>query len=332
MTATTTKTTMQAITRTAYGPPEVLELREVEKPMVGETELLVRVHAAAVNPVDWHELTGVPYLVRLREGIRRPKSQRLGADFAGTVEAVGPSVTRFQPGDEVFGGKHGSLAEYLVVPEDRAVVSKPAGVTFEQAAAVPIAGITALQALRDKGQLRPGQKVLVNGASGGVGTFAVQIAKALGARVTGVCSTRNVDPVRSLGADRVIDYTQEDFTRSGERYDLMLDIAGSRSESDRRRVLAREARVVLVGGKKTKWLIGALVKIMLLALASKFRSQKVVPFLAKLNREDMETLREMLEAGTLVPVIDRSYPLSEAPAALAYLGEGHARGKVVVSV
>jgi NADPH:quinone reductase-like Zn-dependent oxidoreductase len=324
--------TMKALTRTAYGLPDVVELAEIEKPAPADDEVLVRVRSASVNPVDWHELTGTPYLVRLQEGIRRPKSGRLGVDFAGTVEAVGASITRFQTGDEVFGGKHGAFAEYVVVREDRAVVAKPARLSFEQAAAVPVAAVTALQGLRDKGQLQAGQKVLVNGASGGVGTFAVQIAKALGAEVTGVCSPKNVDAVRALGADRVVDYTREDFTRDGVRYDLLLDIAGSRSWSECRRVLARDARLVVVGGPKNNRLVGPASHMVKLVLASKGRSQTVVVFLAKLNREDLEVLRELLEAGSVTPVIDRRYDLGEVPEALAYLGKGHAKGKVVIAV
>ena len=323
---------MRAIVRDTYGSPDVLELQEIDKPDVTEDELLVRVRAASVNPVDWHSLTGTPYIVHLQDGLRTPKSNRLGVDFAGQVEAVGTNVTQFRPGDEVFGARNGAFAEYVCVREDRAVVPKPANLTFEQAAAVPIAALTALQGLRDKGHLQPGQKVLINGASGGVGTFAVQIAKALGAEVTGVCSTRNVDLVRSLGADHVIDYTQEDFTRSDQRYDLMLDIAGSKSWSECRRILNPQAILVIVGGPKTNRLIGPvshLVKVRLAALRS---SQKVVFFLAKMNKADMVVLRELLEAGEVTPVIDRRYELSEIADALRYLGEGHAQAKIVVTV
>jgi NADPH:quinone reductase-like Zn-dependent oxidoreductase len=323
---------MRAIVRDTYGSPDVLELQEIDKPDVTEDELLVRVRAASVNPVDWHSLTGTPYIVHLQDGLRTPKSNRLGVDFAGQVEAVGTNVTQFRPGDEVFGGRNGAFAEYVCVREDRGVVLKPANLTFEQAAAVPVAALTALQGLRDKGHLQPGQKVLINGASGGVGTFAVQIAKALGAEVTGVCSTRNVDLVRSLGADHVIDYTQEDFTRSDQRYDLMLDIAGSKSWSECRRILNPQAILVIVGGPKTNRLIGPvshLVKVRLAALRS---SQKVVFFLAKMNKADMVVLRGLLEAGDVTPVIDRRYELSEIADALRYLGEGHAQAKIVVTV
>jgi NADPH:quinone reductase-like Zn-dependent oxidoreductase len=242
---------VKAIVHERYGgPPDVLELREVDKPVVGDDEMLVRVHATSVNPVDWHTVTGTPYLVRMMAGLLKPKSEFLGVDFAGTVEAVGKDVTQFQPGDEVFGARDGAFADYVCVREERAVVHKPAGVTFEQAAAVAVAAISALQGLRDKGQIQSGQKVLINGASGGVGTFAVQIAKSFGAEVTGVCSTRNVEIVRSIGADHVIDYTQEDFTLSEQRYDLMLDVAGNRSWSDCKRVLNEKATLVLVGGPK----------------------------------------------------------------------------------
>jgi NADPH:quinone reductase-like Zn-dependent oxidoreductase len=320
-------TTMKAFTRTEYGSPDVLELRDVEKPSPGADEVLVRVQAASVNPVDWHELTGEPYVLRLQEGLRRPKSERLGADFAGTVEVVGSSVTRFRPGDEVFGVRNGAFAEYLVVKEDRAVAPKPASMTFEQAAAVGVAALTALQGLRDKGQIRAGHNVLINGASGGVGTFAVQIAKSFGAHVTGVCSTPNVETARSLGADEVVDYMREDFTRSERRYHLVLDIAGNRSWSELKRILADEARLVVVGGpKNNRWIgpIGGMVKVRMLSMGG---SQSVVSFLAEPDRDDLETLWELLEAGSVTPVIDRRYELGELREALSYLAEGRARGK-----
>jgi len=323
---------MRAIVRDTYGSPDVLELQEIEKPDVTDDEVLVRVRAASVNPLDWHSLTGTPYLVRMEGGLRKPKSNRLGVDFAGTVEAVGKEVTQFRPGDEVFGGRSGAFAEYVCVPEDRAVVLKPANVTFEEAAAVPVAALTALQGLRDKGQLQPGQKVLINGASGGVGTFAVQIAKALGAEVTGVCNARNVDIARSIGADHVIDYTREDFTRSDRRYDLMLDVAGSRSWSECRRVLNPQATLVIVGGPKTNRLIGPLGHVVKVRLAALRSSRKVVFFIAKFNKADMVVLRELLEAGEVTPVIDRRYALSEIADALRYMGEGHAQGKNVITV
>ena len=321
---------MKAIMRSTFGSPDVLELRETEKPEVGDGETLVRVRAASVNPADWYGVTGRPYAGRVAMGLRKPKTDRVGTDFAGTVEAVGKAVTHVEPGDEVFGARSGALAEYVCARD--AVVRKPANVTLEQAAAVPVAAITALQGLRDKGGLQPGQKVLVNGASGGVGTFAVQIAKALGAEVTGVCSTGNVDLVRSLGADRVVDYTREDFTRSGRRYDLLLDVAGSRSWSDCKRVLEPRATLVIVGAPKGTRLLGPLSHIARLRAASLGSSRKAVFFVAKLNRADLDVLRELIEAGQVTPVVDRTYPLSETADAFRYLGEGHARGKVVVTL
>jgi NADPH:quinone reductase-like Zn-dependent oxidoreductase len=321
---------MKAIVRTTYGPPEVLEVGEIDKPVPAEDEVLVRVRATSVNPVDWHTLTGTPYLLRLQEGLRGPKSEQLGVDFAGTVEAVGANVTGVQPGDDVFGGRSGAFAEYVSVRD--AVVRKPPNLSFEQAAAVPIAGLTALQGLRDKGGLQSGQKVLINGASGGVGTFAVQIAKALGAAVTGVCSTRNVGQARSLGADRVIDYTQEDFTRSGERYDVLLDIAGNRTWKELTRVLADGATLVLVGGPKTNRWIGPMGHLANLKLHSLGRSRRVAPFLAKLNKDDLESLGKLLEDGSVTPVVERRYELGETADALSYLGEGHAQGKIVLTV
>ena len=321
---------MKAIVHDRYGSPEVLELQEVEKPNVTDDGVLVRVRAASVNPADWYGMTGLPYVGRALMGLFKPKQRVLGVDFAGTVEAVGEDITEFRPGDDVFGGRSGSFAEYVCVRN--AVVLKPANVTFEQAAAVPIAALTALQGLRDKGQVQPGHKVLINGASGGVGTFAVQIAKALGAEVTGVCSTRNVDLVRSIGADHVIDYTREDFTRNDRRYDLMLDVAGSRSWSECRRVLNPQATLVIVGAPKGNRLIGPLSHIVKVRLAALRSSQRVVFFIAKVNKADMEVLQELLEAGKVTPVIDRRYELSEAADAFRYLGEGHARGKIVITV
>ncbi len=265
---------MKAAVRDRYGSPDVVELREVEKPVATNDEVLVRVRAASLNLADWYEVTGRPYVGRTQMGLRKPKTNRLGVDYAGTVEAVGRDVTEFRPGDEVFGGRNGAYAEYICAREERAIVPKPANVTFEQAAAVPVAALTALQGLRDKGQVQHGQTVLINGASGGVGTFAVQIAKALGAQVTGVCSTRNVDLVRSLGADHVIDYTREDFTRSNRRYDLMLDVAGSRSWSACRRVLSPQATLVIVGGTKTNRLFGPLGHVVKKYLAGLLSSRK----------------------------------------------------------
>jgi NADPH:quinone reductase-like Zn-dependent oxidoreductase len=322
--------TMKAIVRDRYGSPDVLALREVEKPELADDGVLVRVRAASLNRSDWYDLTGI-YLGRLQMGVRRPRSRLVGTDFAGTVEAVGADVAGLQPGDEVFGGRSGALAEY-VCARARSVVLKPARLTFEEAAAVPIAGLTALQGLRDKGGTKAGQKVLINGASGGVGTFAVQIAKALGGEVTAVCSTANVDLARSLGADRVVDYTREDFTRSDERYDLMLDNAGSRSWSDCKRVLDAHATIVLVGGPMGNRLLGPLGHVLRLRFAASLGSRKAAFFAAKFNKADLEALRELLEAGKLTPAIDRRYALSEAADAFRYLGEGHARGKVVVTI
>jgi NADPH:quinone reductase-like Zn-dependent oxidoreductase len=322
---------MRAVVRNTYGSPDVLEIAEVDKPEPAEGEILVRVRAASVNPADWYTLTG-PFVARVASGLRRPKSNRLGTDYAGEVEAVGAGVTQFRAGEDVFGGRTGALAEYVAARADRGVAPKPPNVTFEEAAAVPIAAITALQGLRDKGQVREGQRVLINGASGGVGTFAVQIAKALGAHVTGVCSTRNVDLVRSLGADRVVDYTREDFTRSRERYDLILDVAGSRTWSDLRRVLEPKARLVIVGAPKKAGLLGPLGHILGLRLASVRGSQKAVFFIAKLTKADMETMRELLASGKVKPVVEKRYPLGQVADAFRYLGEGHAQGKLVVTV
>jgi len=323
---------VRAAVHDRYGPPEVVRVEEVERPEPADDEVLVRVRAASVNPADWYGVTGRPYVARVTTGLRRPRSGRVGVDFAGTVEAVGKAVTKLRPGDEVFDGRNGAVAEYVCVREERAIVPRPANVTPEQAAAVPVAGLTALQGLRDHGRLQPGQRVLINGASGGVGTFAVQIARALGAEVTGVCSTRNVELVRSLGAGHVVDYTREDFTRSDLRYDLVLDVAGSRSWSEYRRVLAPRATLVAVGGPKSNRLLGPLGHVLRTRLAAVPSSRRAVFFIAKLNRPDLEALSDLLEAGAVTPVIDRRYELSEIADALRYLGEGHARGKVVVTV
>jgi NADPH:quinone reductase-like Zn-dependent oxidoreductase len=292
----------------------------------------VRVRVASVNRLDWYSLVGRPYVARPSQGLRKPKEQLLGVDFAGTVEAVGKDVTQFRPGDAVFGGRNGAFADYVCVREGRAVVPKPANVTFEQAAAVPVAALTALQGLRDKGRLQPGQKVLINGASGGVGTFAVLIAKALGAEVTAVCSTGNVDTARSIGADYVIDYTKEDFTRTDRRYDLLLDVAGGRSWSECKRVLDEQATLVIAGAQTGNRLLGPLSHTLKLRAASVRSSQKVVFFISSFNKADLVTLQELLAARTLTPVIDRSYDLSEIADALRYMGEGHAIGKIVITV
>src|SRR6266542_1443310 len=322
--------TMQAIVHERYGRPNVLELREVAKPTFEDDQELVRVHAASVNPVEWYGVTGL-ILARPGNGLRKPKFTGVGGDFAGRVEAVGKAVEDFQPGDEVYGTANGSWAEYAAAQEGR-IARKPANLSFEEAAAVPVAGLTALQALRDHGQIQAGQKVLINGASGGVGTFAVQLAKSFGADVTAVCSSRNVELVRSLGADRVVDYTREDFTKRPERHDLMLDIAGSRSFLAARRVLTPDATFVLVGGRMTYRGLGPLPHIAGTILKSKGRSQRMKFFVAKINHDDLAFLAELLEAGTVKSVIDRRYELSRAAEALAYLGEGHARGKVVITV
>ena len=321
---------MRAIVRNTYGPPDVLELGETDKPELTDDGVLVRVRAASINAADWYELTGTPYVARMQMGLSKPKSNTLGVDFAGTVEAVGRDVTQLRPGDDVFGGRSGAFADYVCAR--RAVVAKPAALTFEEAAAVPVAALTALQGLRDKGQLQPGQKVLINGASGGVGTFAVQIAKALGADVTGVCSASNVELVRSLGADHVIDYTREDFTRSDRRYDLLLDIAGSRSWSDCKRVLNPKATLVIVGAPKGNRSLGPLGHIAKVRLASIPSSQRTLFFVAKFNMPDMVVLRDLLESGKVKPVIDRRHELNEIADAFRYMGEGHAQGKIVVTV
>jgi NADPH:quinone reductase-like Zn-dependent oxidoreductase len=327
---------MKAIRYHQYGPPDVLRLEDVAMPAVGDGEVLVRVRAASVNPLDWHFMRGAPYLVRMMAGLSRPKPSQsvLGADMAGSVEAVGQNVTGFSPGDEVFGGleERGTLAEYVSVPADAVVLEKPAGLTFEQAAAVPVAAFTALQALRDQGRVQAGQKVLVNGASGGVGTFAVQIAKALGAEVTGVCSTANAQMVASIGADQVVDYTREDFTRAGRRYDLLIDIAGNRSLAETRRALVPRGVLVVVGGpNKGRW-IGPFGRTIRMLLQSPAVSQRMVSFLAHQNRDDLAVLRELLDAGQVTPVIDRTYRLNEIAEAVRYLETGHARGKVVITV
>lgn len=323
---------MKAIAYHRYGLPEVLELEEIDRPVVADDEVLVRVQASSLNMLEWHSITGLGIARIMGSGLRKPRDPRLGVDFAGVVEAVGRNVTQFHPGDEVFGGRDGALAEYVCVREDRAVVLKSANVTFEQAATVPVAALTALQGLRDKGQIRPGQKVLINGASGGVGTFAVQIAKAFGAEVTGVCSTKNVDMVRSLGADHVVDYTREDFTRSERRYDLLLDVAGSRSWSECKRVLTPEATFVIVGGPKTNRWIGPLSHVIKVRLASLRASQKVIFFIANMNKKDLIALQELIESGKVTPAIDRRYPLSALPEAMRYLGTGHAQGKIVITM
>src|SRR5437870_8760960 len=303
---------MKAIVYCDYGSPDVLKVEDIEKPAPGDDQVLVRVRAASVNPLDWHYMRGTPYFMRLGAGLRKPKVTRLGVDFAGTVEAVGRNVNRFKPGDEVFGGRTGAFAQYVLVREDRAVALKPANLTFEQAASVGVAAITALQGLRDKGQIQPGQKVLINGASGGVGTFAVQIAKSFGADVTGVCSTRNVDMVRSIGADHVIDYTKEDFTKTDQRYDLIYDLVGNHSFSERRRILNPNGICVMAGIGGSGWHDGFATRLLgeLNAyLRSRFVSQKFVSYIAQFNKKDMTVLADLMQSGKVTPVIDRTYKL-----------------------
>lgn len=322
---------MKAIVYTKYGAPDVLELKEVEKPTPRDDEVLVKLHAVSANAADLHLLRGDPFLLRLVSGLLKPKNTILGADIAGRVEAVGKNVKEFQPGDEVFGDISacgwGGFAEYVCAREN-ALVLKPACLTFEQAAAVPMAAVTALQGLRHKRQIQPGQKVLINGASGGVGTFAVQIAKSFGAEVTAVCSTRNVAMARSLGADHVIDYTQEDFTKNGQRYDLILAVNGYQSISDYQRALSPAGMYVMSGGSGAQ-----MSQAMLLGpWISMTGSKKMGNLLAKPNQKDLVFVKELLEAGKVVPVIDRRYTLSEVPEAIRYLEEGHAKGKVVITL
>jgi NADPH:quinone reductase-like Zn-dependent oxidoreductase len=325
---------MKAIVYTQHGPPDILTLAQVDMPTPVRRQVLVRVRAAAVNPLDWHLIRGEPSFLRL---MVRGARHIPGYDVAGQVERVGPEVTQFRPGDEVFGAARGAFADYACTTEDR-LVRKPAALTFEQAATIPVAGCTALQGLRTHGRLRAGQRVLINGAAGGVGTFAVQIARALGAEVTGVCSTRNVDLLRSIGAHHVIDYTAEDFTRGGQRYDLVLQVAGNRTADELRRVLTPDGTLVIVGGGtgREENDTGSMLEVIRLMLAghvlSKFMRPRALLFMARIRQEDLRVLVELTESGRLTPVIDRTYPLTEAAEAIRYLEAGHARGKVVVSV
>jgi NADPH:quinone reductase-like Zn-dependent oxidoreductase len=325
---------MKAIAHRCYGTPEVLKLEDMEKPNPADDQLLIKVHAASINPLEWHYTRGTPYVMRFSTGLGAPENPRLGVDYAGTVEAVGKNVSRFKPGDEVFGGRTGALGEYVTVGENKAVTLKPTNMTFEQAASVPIAAVTALQALRDVGKIQAGQKVLINGASGGVGTFAVQIAKAFGAEVTGVCSTKNLELVRSLGADHVVDYTKEDFTQGTERYDLIVDNVGTRALLDMRRALTPNGTFVLIGGggpDAGNW-IGPLAGPIKAYFLSKFVSQKFEMMLAELNQKDLAVLGDLMQSGKVKPVIDRTYKLSETGEAMRYLEAGHARGKVVITL
>jgi NADPH:quinone reductase-like Zn-dependent oxidoreductase len=326
---------MKAVVYTDYGSPDVLQIREIKKPVPNDDQILIKVHAASVNPLDWHFMEGTPYIMRaMGVGLRKPKTPRIGTDVAGEVEAVGKNVTQFKPGDEVFGGKNGAFSEYVCARANGAIVPKPPGVTFEQAASIPIAGITALQAIRDKGKIQPGQKVLINGASGGVGTFAVQIAKSFGAEVTGVCSTRNLDLVRSLGADRVIDYTKEDFTNGAERYDVIIDNVGTQPLSGFRRVLTPNGILVMIGGggPNDGGLIGPMGRPIKALILSPFVSQKMGMMMADLNKQDLTTLGDLMQAGKVKAVIDRTYPLSQIAEAIRYLEAGHARGKVIITM
>ena len=322
---------MKAIVCTKYGSPDVLKFEEVQKPVPGDDEVLIKVHAAAANAGDWHLMRADPFMIRLMFGLLKPKYEILGTDVAGHIEAIGKNVTQFQPGDEVFGDMSGSgfgaFAEYVCTPENR-IALKPTNVTFEDAAAVPSAAVTALQALRDKGQIQSGQKVLINGASGGVGMFAVQIAKSFGAEVTAVCSTRNIEMAHSIGADHVIDYTKEDFTQNGQQYDLLLAANGYHPISDYKRALSPTGRYVMTGGSTAQ-----LVQVLLLGpWISMTSGKKMSNMLVKSNQQDLIFMKKLLEEGSVVPIIDRHYPLSEVPKAIRYLEEGHARGKVIITL
>jgi len=326
---------MKAALFTRYGPPAVIQITDVEKPVPGDNEVLIKVRAASVNPLDWHAMRGTPFLARMIGGLRKPKDTRLGVDVAGQVEAVGGKVTHFNPGDEVFGMCKGSFAEYACTSESALAMSvlilKPGNVTFEQAASLPVAAFTALQGLRDKGRIQAGKKVLINGAAGGVGTFAVQIARSFGADVTGVCSTANANMVRSLGADRVIDYTREDFTRSAHRYDLIFDCVGNRSLFACRSALKPRGICVVITGPNG-WLLGPVARMLKALVLSPLVSQGLIPFIAKPGKEDLTIMLELMRTGKVTPVIDRYFKLSEVPEAIRYLEQGHARGKVVITL
>ena len=321
---------MKAIVYESYGPPDVLHCEEIPKPSPADDEVLIKVRAASLNPADSHLTRGTPRILRMQAGLRKPKLTRLGVDVAGEVEVAGSKVSQFKPGDAVFGSCRGAFAEYACTSES-ALVIKPSNVTFEQAASVPVAAYTALQGLRDKAHLQPGHKVLINGAAGGVGTFTVQIARWLGADVTAVCSTRNIDMVRSLGADRVIDYTQEDFTRDLHRYDAIFDCVGNHSLAACRCLLTPRGTYILVGAPTGEW-ISPLPRLLAMMAFSRFVTQNLVGILAKRSLEDLQTVRELVESGTVTPVIDRRYPLTQVPDAIRYLEQGHARGKVIITV
>ena len=324
---------MRAAIHERFGAPSaVIEVREVDRPSPAADEVLIRVRAASVNISDWYGVTGRPRIARFSMGIRKPKEIRIGVDYAGVVEEVGADVDGFRPGDEVFGGRTGAHAEYVVAKADRAIVHKPTNVRFEEAAAAPVAAITALQALREKGGVEPGERVLIHGASGGVGTYAVQIAKALGASVTAVCSTPNVEIARSLGADRVIDYAVEDCVRGDDRYDLLIDISGTRPFRQLRRVLERDARVIVVGGPRKSGVLGPIGHVVGMKAGALFASQQATFFVARLGKEEMETIRDLFESGKLTSVIDSTYPLERVAEAFEHQGSGHPRGKIVVTV
>lgn len=326
-----TSVKMRAVIHKRYGGPEVAEVVEMDRPEPDDDQMLIRVKASSLNRADRYGLTGLPLVARPTMGMRRPKSPQMGTDYAGVVEAIGKNVVGFRPGDEVFGGRDGALADYVCARHDRGVALKPAGVSFEKAASVPIAGLTALQGLRDKGEIKPGQRVLIQGASGGVGTFAVQIAKALGAEVTAVCGPRGVAIARSIGADHVIDYTNEDFTRLDRKFDVMIDIAGTRGFWASRRVLAPGATIVIVGGPKTSRLLGPIGHLFKMRLGGFFGRRRTVFFLAKFNKADMETLGEMLASGQIKPVIDKRYTFNDIVEAFRYMEDGHPQGKVVIT-
>jgi NADPH:quinone reductase-like Zn-dependent oxidoreductase len=317
---------MKAVVQDRYGSPDVLRVEEIEKPALADDRVLVKVRAASLNALDWHFMTGEPKIARPSFGWRRPTQRVRGVDLAGVVEAAGKSVSRLKAGDEVFGNAAAAFAEYVSAPEDQ-LVTKPSTISFEEAAALPVAGVTALQGLRDKGGLRPGQRVLINGASGGVGTFAVQIAKALGAHVTAVCRTINVDQARSLGADEVIDYTKEDFLRPGQRYDLFFDIGGNRPFAECRRALTATGKLVVAGAARSPE-----IRAVSAMIQTRFGSQPLITFLADVRQQDLLALKELVEAGKLRSAIDRTYPLAETAAAMRYILEGHARGKIVITV
>lgn len=322
---------MKAAVYGRYGPPEVVEIRDVAKPVPKDDEVLIEVRASSVNPLDLHFMRGEPYMIRLQAGLRQPRDTRLGVDVAGRVEAAGGKVAGLKAGDEVFGACRGAFAEYACASES-ALAAKPGNVTFEQAAAAPIAALTALQCLRDHGQIQPGRKVLINGAAGGVGTFAVEIAKSLGAEVTGVCSSRHVDLVRSIGADHVIDYLQENFTQSARRYDLMLDCIANHSLLECRRVLNPQGRYVAIGGPSGPWMTALVARAIVAPLLSRFVSQKLAMVMTKSSPGDLAVIQELLKSGKVMPVIDRRYKLSELPEAIAYLEQGHAGGKVIITI